>query len=259
MERRFGMSAAALKYFAALFMLVDHADMVFHLMGGFVGPESLLYYLPRYIGRLSFPIFAYFVAEGCRRTHYFPKYLLRLGVFSAVAQLPFSLASGIRGGSVILTFFLAAAAVFCFERLSRRENASPALALLPLLGACALALLLNTDYGFPGVMLVFSLYLCGENRKRLLLCLGVGLALIYLVYQPLTGLLSMPVLQPELMGAYLRQTMPLSILYTLASGASVLLLAQYDGRLGVQSKWFFYWFYPLHLLALWGIKLLIAA
>lgn len=88
-------------------------------------------------------------------------------------------------------------------------------------------------------MLVFSLYLCGENRKRLLLCLGVGLALIYLVYQPLTGLLSMPVLQPELMGAYLRRTMPLSILYTLAAGASVLLLAQYDGRLGVAEQMVF--------------------
>lgn len=257
MEKRYGMSAAALKYLAALFMLVDHADIIFHLMGQWVGPENLLYYLPRILGRLAFPIFAYLVAEGCRRTHYFPRYLLRLGIFAAVSQLPYLLALQTLGGSVILTFFLAAAAIYGFQRLSQREDASPALAVLPLLGACVLALLLRVDYGFPGVLLVFALYLCGEDRRRLLLYTAVGMALLYLVYQPLAGVLTLPVLLPELILDYLAQTMPFCLLCTAGAEASLLLLARYGGRLGVQNKWFFYWFYPLHLLALWGIKLLI--
>ena len=259
MEKRSGMSAAVLKYLAALFMLVDHWGMVFQPMEPFVGPESLLYYLPRYVGRLAFPIFAYFVAEGCRRTHYFPKYLIRLGIFAAVAEIPYLLTTGVAGGSVVLTFFLAAGAIYAFREISRRENASPALALIPLLAACVLALFLNTDYGLPGVLLVFALYLCGEDRKKLLLCMGVGLALIYLVYHPMLGVLSLPALTPGMIGAYLGQTIPLHLLYALCAEAALLLLSRYNGRLGVQSKWFFYWFYPLHLLVLWVIKLLIAA
>lgn len=259
MEKRCGMSAAVLKYLAALFMLVDHWGMMFQPMEAFAEPGSLLCCLPRYAGRLAFPVFAYFVAEGCRRTHCFPKYLIRLGIFAVVAQVPYLLASGTMGGSVMLTFLLAASAVYAFQQIVRRENASPVMALFPLLAACVLATLLNTDYGFPGVLLVFTLYLCGEDRKRQLLCLGVGLALIYLVYHPLSGLLALPALTASLVGAYLRRAMPLHLLYALFAEAAVLLLSRYNGRLGVQSKWFFYWFYPLHLLVLWVIKLLFAA
>lgn len=32
-------------------------------------------------------------------------------------------------------------------------------------------------------------------------------------------------------------------------------MAWYRGQLGVQSKWFFYVFYPAHLLGLWALGL----
>ena len=76
---RYGLSAAALKYLAALFMLVDHIGMVFPTMLTELGLPTWADGLPRLIGRLAFPIFAYFVAEGCRRTRFFHRYLIRLG------------------------------------------------------------------------------------------------------------------------------------------------------------------------------------
>ena len=118
-----------------------------------------------------------------------------------------------------------------------------------------LALVLNTDYGFPAVLLVFGLYLCGEDRKRLLLCLGAGLALIYLVYNPLMGFLSLPVLLPRLVADYLAAAVPSAVLYALCAEISLLPLACYRGQLGVQNKWFFYVFYPAHLLGLWALGL----
>ena len=44
------------------------------------------------LGRLAMPIFAFCVAEGCRHTHSPKRYLLRLGVFALVSEIPFRLA-----------------------------------------------------------------------------------------------------------------------------------------------------------------------
>ena len=233
---RYGLSAAALKYLAALFMLVDHIGMVFPTMLTELGLPTWADGLPRLIGRLAFPIFAYFVAEGCRRTRFFHRYLIRLGACA------------------LLSFFLSAGAIYGYERLSKAEH-GPAVSAIPLFAACALALLLNVDYGFPAVLLIFALYLCGDNRRRKLLCLGAGLALLYLLYQPLIGLLSLPLFRPDWMAGYLLHALPVFALYALCAEASLLLLAWYRGQLGVQSKWFFYVFYPAHLLGLWALGL----
>lgn len=254
METRYGLSAAALKYLAALCMLLDHMGVVFPHLFSELGLPAALDLLPRCAGRLAFPIFAYFVAEGCRRTRFFHRYLIRLGVFALVSQVPYTLATGSWGGNVILTFFLAACAVYGYERLAQAGR-GPAAAALPLAGACVLALLLNTDYGFPAVLLVFALYLCGEARKRLLLCLGVGLALIYLVYNPLMGFLSLPALLPQVVRSYLAAAVPSALVRFLCAELSLLPLALYRGQLGLQNKWFFYVFYPAHLLGLWALGL----
>ena len=103
MEGRYGLSAAALKYLAALFMLVDHIGVVFPTILSDMGLPAWTDLLPRLIGRLAFPIFAYFVAEGCRRTRFFSRYLIRLGLFALISQVPFTLATGTWGGNVILT------------------------------------------------------------------------------------------------------------------------------------------------------------
>ena len=59
-------------------MVIDHVGMLFAPMAAVAGADDLLYHLFRYAGRLAFPIFAFFVAEGCLHTHDFRRYLLRL-------------------------------------------------------------------------------------------------------------------------------------------------------------------------------------
>ena len=254
MEGRYGLSAAALKYLAALCMLVDHMGVVFPSMASDMGLPADLDLLPRLIGRLAFPIFLYFLAEGCRRTRFFTRYLLRLGVFALLSQVPFTLVSGVWGGSILLTFFLSAAAIWAFEQLRAKEY-TPAVSCLPLLCGCLLAQLLNCDYGFPAVLLVFSLYSCGENRRALLLRLGIGLALFYLLYLPLMGILSLPLLTQGLLTEYLFSVFPLQALFWLFSEIALLPLAFYRGQLGLQPRWFFYVFYPAHLLGLWALSM----
>ena len=51
-----GLSASTLKIIACIFMVIDHIGVI-------LLPDVELL---RVIGRLSYPIFAYFLAEGCR-------------------------------------------------------------------------------------------------------------------------------------------------------------------------------------------------
>lgn len=73
-----------LKIIALTCMIIDH-------IGATVldGPSfSIL----RWIGRIAFPLYAFMIAEGCRYTRSREKYLLRLGLFALVSELPFDLA-----------------------------------------------------------------------------------------------------------------------------------------------------------------------
>ena len=244
------MDATKLKYLAALSMLLDHIGAVFLPSG------SALYLALRLAGRLAFPVFAWFLAEGCRKSGNRKNYLLRLGLFALVSEGPYLLVFHAGGGraSVLVTFFLAAGAMLLFERL--RPSLPLPTALLPLLGALVLAGLLGTDYGFPGVLLVAGLYLLGEERQKKLLFLGLWCGGFYLLWQPAAGLLAWlpaglwtPRFRELVTGYLLRNLLP-QLGYALAAGLSLPLLARYSGARGADHRWFFYWFYPLHLLIL---------
>ena len=86
-DRARGLDATQLKYLACGAMVIDHIGMLFSPMAAVAGPGDLLFYLFRYVGRLAFPIFAYFTAEGCRKTGNYRRYLLRLGLFGAFTHI----------------------------------------------------------------------------------------------------------------------------------------------------------------------------
>lgn len=70
-----------LKLFAALFMLLDHIGFYY----SDVLPGALVMVL-RLSGRLAFPLFAWSVARGFRRTHSLMVYFLRMTAFALIAQ-----------------------------------------------------------------------------------------------------------------------------------------------------------------------------
>lgn len=248
------MDATKLKYLAALSMLLDHIGVLLCPAG------SIPWLALRLAGRLAFPIFAWFAAEGCRRTGNRKNYLLRLGLFALISEGPYLLAfySGGGGASVMVTFFLAAGSMLLFERL--RLTLPLPTALLPLLGAMILAELLGSDYGLPGVLLVAGLCLLGEEAGKKRLFLGLWCGCFYLLWQPAAGLLSwLPagLWTPNFGGivaGYLLRTLPFQAGCALAACLSLPLLARYNGARGAGRRWFFYWFYPLHLLALFFLS-----
>ena len=62
-----------IKILAYLTMLMDHTGQVFF-------PDYVIFSL---VGRLTFPLFAWGISNGYRRTHNFRKYALRLLLISS--------------------------------------------------------------------------------------------------------------------------------------------------------------------------------
>ena len=155
MERSRGLDGGALKLIAAALMLTDH-------VGSILLPQVLIL---RCIGRLAFPVFAFFIAEGYARTHNFWKYLLRMAVVAAIAEVPFDLTGGSVWDpdrqNVLLTFCIALLALRGLDELRRWDGA------VRYLGAAAgfaAGQLLRVDYGGWGVLTVALFYLCRDGK-----------------------------------------------------------------------------------------------
>lgn len=240
-----GLSAAALKWIAIVTMLIDHigASLLYGLArergGWWKGIFSHGFYnATRVIGRLAFPIFCFLLVEGLFHTRSRWKYLLRLGIFALISEIPFDLAFNYgdfklaAGQNVFFTLFLGLAACAAWEWLTKGNdpNCHPLRGLAAMLCAAAAvyaAELLETDYGGLGVVLILVMYLLREKPfARDLLGVGV-LCLMFMLANShwIEGLAAL----------------------------SFPLLHLYNGQRGRQNKYFFYCFYPAHLLILFGV------
>ena len=122
------LTAFHLKCIALAAMIVDHAAAVL------VPVQLPVYTLLRGIGRIAFPIYAFFIAEGCRRTRSRERYLLRLGMFALISEIPFDLAfyPQLRTGvlwkdflnstNIFYTLFFAVACIHIWETLRRQSR-----------------------------------------------------------------------------------------------------------------------------------------
>lgn len=222
-RRSFGLSGNQLKLIAMLTMTLDHIG---------------LYLLPqvqwlRILGRLSLPIYAYMIAEGCRYTHSRKGYFARIAFLAAICQVVYFLAMGSLYQCILVTFCLSIGMIFCLDAM-RRSNTwiSRGLFVLAVWGVgfvCEIlpALLPGTDfavdYGFFGALLPVLAY-WGKDRNQKVLLLGGGLALLAL---------------------------DLGGIQWCALGALPLLLC-YTGQKGRHSLGMvFYLYYPVHLVVIY--------
>jgi len=80
------MTSFTLKLIAIITMLIDHIGAIF------IPYDNKWYAVFRGIGRLAFPIFIFLIVEGFYHTKNVKKYLLRLGIFAILSEIPFDLA-----------------------------------------------------------------------------------------------------------------------------------------------------------------------
>lgn len=228
-------SACTLKILACVFMLIDH-------MGVLLFPQCEWM---RVVGRLAYPLFAFFIAEGCRYTRNKLKRFLSVFILGVICEAVYISFCGEYYGNILLTFSLSILLIYmlqaCKKSFSKNRLHGSIMFLLFLLSTFAVFLFckhLTVDYGFLGVITpvlvtVFdsvkadaklSYNLLG-NRLLSLLMLGVGLAAMSL-----------------------EKTALFCQFWSLLA---LVLIMMYNGTKGRYSlKYAFYLFYPLHMAVL---------
>ena len=249
------LSAFILKLFAIVTMAMDHTGAVL-----FPGNEEL-----RIIGRLAFPIFCFLISEGFVHTKSVQKYLMRLGIFAVVSEIPFNLAFHRKlicdGCNVFVTLFLGLLALYLYDLIMKWEEVPKAVssiaALIPVVLSCVTAQMIGSDYERYGVMLIFIFYIFRDNRTCAIIAFFLCTEIRY-------GLSSVSTERFDSAYSWLKLFEDGDVTWYISSSIqqycilSAIPIALYNGKKGEYSfKWAFYVFYPAHLILLWLIKLIV--
>lgn len=240
------MTSFVLKLIAAASMLCDHAGLILF-------PDVPVL---RIIGRLSFPLYAFCIAEGFRHTRNRMRYFLRVFILGLLCQIVYFIVEEDVYLGILLTFSFSILLMALFDAVKKSfsggesalnslyrrisgkalsEKADRALSLG--LAVCAVLFFLwftsivTVDYGFFGILLPAAANLFEERWKRVT-AFACCLAAVAISFG----------------GTF-------SIQYWSLLAVPLVLL--YNGKPGrVRMKYFFYVFYPAHMAILYGISML---
>ena len=214
------MSRNLLRVAACVSMLIDHVGFMFF-------PGAIVF---RMIGRIAMPLFAFLLAEGCRKTNGFGKYCFRLWILAVISEVPFDLA--FFGGwwylgyqNVVIGLALAASAIFFFERM--RKLGVTWVGYIGLIVAMVLGEISRADYGGVLVCLVAVLYFC-QDRTLQIIVVAVG--------------------------GFLLNFSGWNLELSLCASFAAVLIIIYNGKRGSIPQWISYWFYPFHLVILFSVR-----
>ncbi len=226
-------SAFTLKVLACLFMLVDHVGFAFF-------PEQEWM---RIVGRIAYPLFAFFIAEGCRYTKNKHRRFLSVFVLGVICELVFVVFYNKYFGNILLTFSISILLIYLLQYAKKSFGTSEkkGVVISSVFCICVAVTFLfceyiGIEYGFFGIMTpvlvtLFDDVSCSAKEnyqkpvKRFLSIAMFALGLLLLaLYNPSLGDLQM------------------------WGMLAIPLVVMYNGNKGKYSfKYGFYLFYPLHL------------
>ena len=218
------MTIFVLKIIAIISMFLDHVRYAVPVVEDFAA---------MYLGRIAFPLFAFFISEGYIHTKNVKKYFLRLIIFALISQIPFMLFRTLVGEwkllNVIVTLILGLLAIFIYDKGEDKFISLILVGCIVYSGS-----ILRVDYSWYGVITVFIMYLF-KNKKILLF---IAYSIILIIYYEINGV------------SFLVTQNLISYIFCLIS---VLLTFTYNGKQGKKMTYFFYMFYPVHMLIIYLI------
>ena len=262
-----------LKIFAILGMTANH---VAHVMGTLMPWEATVTLYS--FGGVTYPVMAFLLVVGYKHTSNIRKYAFRLFLFALASQIPFTLCFGWgpypiprlnvlftlliglgilwmkdnakNQGLFFLTFIVGvAASIFCDWQLS-----GPVLVLLfyVLKGRGNWGIILTMAFLYLYVLVPNALEIGDQIQRGMVSAqnafdqnLAHNLDIVYITGIPIH-------LYNQLLST-IASTGYAVVGFTIAT----VLICLYNGKRGRPMKWFFYAYYPLHLLVIWLIDELI--
>lgn len=243
--RKFSFNRNQIKYLVIAAMLIDH------IAWAFVPMESVLGQIMHFIGRLTGPTMACFLADGYIHTRNVKKYAGRLGIFALVSWVPFCLfefqvlpigysADGsawfLPTFGVIYTLLLALLAIWLWDRGKCPKWCK----VLGIIGLCVLSVF--GDWPIFDILYALMLFIYRDQPKKKWIWFGIISVFSFVMMGLFQGFDIWGIYQ---LGVFM---VPLLMQYC------------YNGQGGSRKpihKWFFYVFYPLHLLVLGLLQMIL--
>ncbi len=229
-----------LKLIAIIAMTIDHiADLIYPGM-----PNNVISNVLHIIGRLTAPIMFFFICEGFYYTKNLRKYILRLFIFAIISHfaycfafdinyIPFSSGSIFNQTSIMWSLAWAVVALYIANKTNLREWMKWILIIL------INVITFPADWSSIAVMAILFMYSNRGNLKKQFISMSFWI-FIYAVISYL----------------FVSKTYGL---ITIATLLAYPLLNVYNGEKGKLKwmKWFFYLYYPLHLVIVGILRIVI--
>lgn len=205
-----------MKILAILTMFIDHVGAVFF-------PNDMTW---RLIGRFSFPIFALLLVEGFFHTHSKVKYIKRMLLLAFISEIFYDLVFYhrifyLQDQNILFELSLG---LILFTFLEKYQDKSWLLKIFLVTIACLISKLFCFNYGIYGIIFLYFCFLMHDKIYRLA-------GLIFLLNVIFIAIGDFFVLQ-------------------LFSFLAIFLFLFYNGEQGKKGQYFFYVFYPVHLIIL---------
>lgn len=197
------------------------------------------------------PIFFFFIAEGYRYTHSRKKYALRLLIFAVITQFAFALAnfgtiftwSFFSTLNIVFTLFFGLLAIMVSDSKLKKP-----LKIILIILIDAATILLSCEWIGFGVLIMLAFHLFHDKPKKRF----VAITVLILTMQTVMSIIAF---------VGWGRTIAVFLLQTAACFGGFLVIDKcYNGEKGKHpkfAKWFFYIFYPAHMLIIFAARALL--
>ncbi|MEG1140441.1 MAG: TraX family protein [Lachnospiraceae bacterium] len=236
------LSGSSIKIIAIISMVIDHFGFLVLKNGIMLNAPysafsdaqfknlSTLVEACHIIGRIAFPLFCFLLVEGFLHTHNMKKYVFQLAIFAIISEPIYDIANSgklfsVTQQNVLFTLLLGVVTLILIKKC--KENIPSTIVITAI--SCLLSYILKLDGWYYGILLMVVIYIFHDKNMIKYILAALIMFLCGLDFS------IKAVLDP----------------YLIAGVVSLAIASFYNGERGIKLKYFFYAFYPLHLLFLY--------